>query len=254
MKKIHILLLSIPLILLGCKENPKNNDSQDNENSEEVIAGNTPENSLNWNGTYKGLVPCASCPGILTTVKLNSDKTFEKSDLYLDSKDGYFKEKGTFAFTEDGSKITLISEKDTVVYNLDENQSNQSKQLNKEEKEIASELADLYLLTKVSDGNVEFSNNPVRGFLIMGHEVASFEPIESSKVYWINDSKDGSLAKLYKQKTKNQVKPYIPVMAELVLKTSNAKQDGFAQDYDGIIDLVEIKSVENITPENYKAK
>ena len=43
-------------------------------------------------------------------------------------------------------------------------------------------------------------------------------------------------------------------MAELVLKTSNAKQDGFAQEYDGIIDLVEIKSVENITPENYKAK
>ena len=255
MKKIHILLLSIPLSLLGCKENPKNSDQDSvNENSKEVIDENTPENSLSWNGTYKGLVPCASCPGILTTVKLNTDKTFEKSDFYLDSKDGYFKDKGTFTFTEDGSKITLVSKKDTVVYNLDENQSNQSKQLNKEEKEIASELADLYLLTKVSDGNVEFSNNPVKGFLIMGHEVASFEPIESSKVYWINDSKDGSLAKLYNKKTKNQETPYTPVMAELVLKNSEATKNGFAQDYDGMIDLVEIKSVESITPQNYKAK
>lgn len=252
MKKIQILLLSIPLCLLGCKENSKNNNQEKaNENSEEVIDGYTSEDSLSWNGTYKGLVPCASCPGILTTVKLNKDKTFEKSDFYLESKDGYFKDQGTFTFTEDGGKITLNSDKDTVVYTFDINHSNQ---LDKEEKEISSELADKYILTKLSDANVNLSNNPLKGFLIMGEEVASFQPIESSKVYWINDSKDGSLAKLYNEKTKNQKKPYFPVMAELVLKSSDATNKAFANEYDGSADLVEVKWVEMITPENYRAK
>lgn len=252
MKKIYILLLSIPLFLLGCNDNPKNKDQQtDEKNSEEVIDAQSAENSLSWNGTYKGLVPCASCPGILTTVKLNNDKTFEKSEFYLGSKDGYFKEKGTFTFTEDGDKITLNSGNDSVVYTFEKDPS---EQLNKEEQDIASELADLYILNKLSDANIEFSNNAVKGFLIMGDEVASFEPIESSKVYWINDSKEGSLAKLYKEKTKNQEKPYTPVMAELVLKNSDAPKDGFAKEYDGLVDLVEVKSVEIITPENYKTK
>ncbi|MGO3181991.1 MAG: copper resistance protein NlpE [Aequorivita sp.] len=249
MKKIYILLLSIPLSIIGCKENPKN-DHQENSkaNSEKVIDGDTSKDLLNWNGTYKGLVPCASCPGILTTVKLNDDKSFEKSDFYLDSKDGYFKEKGTFTFAEDGSKITMISGEDTLVYTFDKNHSNK---LSTEEKEISSELAAKYVLTKLSDAAVEFSDTPVKGFLIMGHEVSSFEPVGSSKVYWVKDSKDASLAKLYKEKTKNQEKPYSPVMAELVLKNSDATKEAFAKDYDGMADLVEVKSVETITPDNY---
>lgn len=249
MKKTYILLLSIPLILFGCKENPKNStDELVNGSSEKATDQATPENPISWEGTYKGLVPCASCPGILTTVKLNKDKTFEKSDFYLESKDGYFKENGTFSFSEDGSKITMASGKDTIVYTFNENQSNQ---LTKEEKEIASEIADRYVLTKLSDTTVTFSKNPVKGFLTMGHEVATFEPIETSKVYWINDSKDGTLAKIYNEKTKNQEKPYTPLMAVLVLKSSEGSKDGFAKNYDGFVDLVEVKSVDPITPDNY---
>jgi len=251
MKKIHILFLAIPLSILGCKDNPKNNDQEQvNENSEEVLDEKNLENSSSWEGTYKGLLPCASCPGILTTVKLNNDKTFEKSDFYLDSKDGYFKEKGSFSFTENDGKITMISSKDTVVYTFDENQSNI---LNQEEKEIASELADKYVLTKLSDADVKFSNNPVKGFLTIGHEVSSFQPIGSSKVYWVNDSNDGKLAKLYNEKTKSQEKPYTPLMAELVLKNSTSEKEGFADEYDGLVDVVEVKSVEVITTENYSA-
>ncbi len=252
MKKIHILLLAIPLSLFGCKETPKNDDQNKvNEDSEQAIDTNTAEDSINWKGTYIGLVPCASCPGILTTVKLNDDKTFEKTEFYLGSKDGYFKDKGTFTFKDDGDKINLNSGKDTAIYTFERTHS---EKLDKEEQEIASEIADLYVLTKLSDANLEFSNNAVKGFLIMGHEVASFEPLGSSKVYWINDLKDGSLAKLYNDKTKNQKESYTPVVAELVLKNSGAAKDGFAKDYDGSLDVVEVKSVETITPENYSAK
>lgn len=252
MKKIHILLLAIPLGLFGCKDNQKNSDKkQVNEGSEEVIAGYSSEDSLSWKGTYQGLVPCASCPGILTTVKLYNDQTFEKSDFYLDSEDGYFEEKGNFTFSEDGDKITMTSEKDTVVYNFGENQS---EQLSKEEKEISSEITNLYILSKLSDSTVEFSNKPVKGFFIMGDQVASFEPIGSSKIYWINDSKDGSLAKLYNQKTKNQNKPYTPLMAELVLKVSESSNENLERKYEGKVDVIEIKSLANITLENYKLK
>lgn len=252
MKYIYILLLGIPLCIVGCKETPKNTDQEQvNAKSKEVIDSNKPESSISWEGTYKGLVPCASCPGILTTIKLNNDKTFEKSDFYLESKDGYFKDKGTFSFTADGDKVTMISAKDTLVYTFDKNQSSQ---LTQEEKEIASEITHKYVLTKLSDADVEFSKNPIKGFLTIGPEVATFEPIGFSKVYWINDLKDGSLTKFYNEKTKNQEKPYTPVMAELVLKNSDAIKEGFAKEYDGLVDVVEIKSVENITPENYEAK
>ena len=78
MKKTYILALSVTFALLGCKESQE----KTKEESIEIIENHTAEKVLDWDGTYKGFLPCASCPGILTTIKLNNDKTFEKSDLY----------------------------------------------------------------------------------------------------------------------------------------------------------------------------
>lgn len=247
MKKIFILSLGLCLGFIGCKDNSKNNPEEDVVIVEDEVL--TLEDSLSWNGTYQGLVPCASCPGILTTVRLGKDKTFEKTEFYLESEDGYFKRKGNFMFSPDGGKITLTSDKDTLVYLFDENHSDQ---LNREQKEIAAELADQYVLTKLSEANVQFTDDPVKGMLIIENETSSFQPIGSSKVFLIKDLENGLLAKKYEEKT-NKKHP-MPVLAELVLKNREASNEDMENNYDGVLNLVEVKSIERITPENYNVK
>ncbi|PIE46796.1 MAG: hypothetical protein CSA42_06425 [Gammaproteobacteria bacterium] len=249
MKKIHLLTLSITLTLLGCqgfahKENPESIKTK----STATFDGHTAETSLDWDGTYKGLLPCASCPGILTTVKLNADKTFVKSDFYLESKEGYLNDKGVFSFSEDGGKVILKSNKGTTIYAVGENKLIL---LDKDGKAATSTLAEMYKLTKLDDQDIEFTNKPIKGLLTFGHEVSVFEPLNSAKTYWINDFKDARLTKLYHNTTGNQSAPYTPVVAELVLKDNNNLKQGFAEQYDGVVDVINIKSVERITPTNY---
>lgn len=45
-------------------------------------------------GTYKGLLPCASCPGIESTVIFSSDGKVQKTDLYTDKDENSFSSSG----------------------------------------------------------------------------------------------------------------------------------------------------------------
>ena len=70
--------------------------------------GDTTENSVDWNGTYKGELPCADCEGIATTIELKSDNTFvQKNEYKGKGKDNTFEEKGSFEWDKYGSIITL---------------------------------------------------------------------------------------------------------------------------------------------------
>jgi uncharacterized lipoprotein NlpE involved in copper resistance len=41
-------------------------------------------NSLDWAGSYEGVLPCADCPGIKTRLVLSPDGQFELSTQYMD--------------------------------------------------------------------------------------------------------------------------------------------------------------------------
>ncbi len=112
-----VTLLLISSIFTGCSFHNLNN------NQEKVkIDEHSSKMALDWNGLYKGMLPCASCPGILTTIKLNNDETFEKTDVYLETKIGKFTEKGKFTFSKDGNKVILkYSDGSKNVYALGEN-------------------------------------------------------------------------------------------------------------------------------------
>ncbi|WCC43943.1 copper resistance protein NlpE [Tenacibaculum finnmarkense] len=257
MKKIHILALSIAIALFGCKNNEHKNNPENTVKKEDVkevvktVDSHTSEISLDWNGTYHSFFPCASCPGILTTVKLNNDKTFEKSDLYLGTENGYFDSKGTFSFTKDGGKIILKSEKasenQTTLYAVKENKLIL---LDKDGQEAASEFAEMYTLKKASNNPIDFSNKVIKGFLTFGHEVSSFRPCDAENSYWITDPSN-KLRALYYKEIGNQKTPYTPVMAELTVKNIGKDTEGFAEQYESVLETVAIKSVAAITPENY---
>ncbi len=80
-----------------------------------VDATHNSRNSLDWEGTYKGLLPCADCKGIETTVTLNSNGTYTLDQLYIGRPSGYFKQEGTFTWSDDGGTITLNQSNSTAV-------------------------------------------------------------------------------------------------------------------------------------------
>lgn len=78
-----------------------------NENWVDTV--HTSKNSLDWAGTYKGILPCENCPGIETTLSIDYDSTFEREMVYLE-KDKTEKQKGILTWSKDGRRIQLFEE------------------------------------------------------------------------------------------------------------------------------------------------
>lgn len=101
-------------------------------------------------GTYTGTLPCADCEGIETTVVIEREGSFHKSDQYITNKDvdqTLFKDKGMIDWNSKDSIVTLIStvEATKLKYKMGENQI---KSLNIDGNEVTGELAEKYILTK----------------------------------------------------------------------------------------------------------
>ena len=48
-----------------------------------INSSHTAQYSLDWKGTYKGVLPCADCKGIETEIVLNADQTYKMTRKYL---------------------------------------------------------------------------------------------------------------------------------------------------------------------------
>ncbi|PID65878.1 MAG: hypothetical protein CR975_05570 [Gammaproteobacteria bacterium] len=238
MKKIYLLSLSAAMILWSC------------QTSQHDIAG---KQRLHWQGIYNGFLPCASCPGIVTTIKLNHNKTFAKTDLYLGEKGGYFSKQGTFSFTEDGKHIVIKPKTGgKTMYAVEENRLIM---LNEAGEKSTSELATMYKLNKAADAEVVFSDKPIKGLLTFGHEVSTFRPCASLTTYWLKDFPDGQLTKHYQQKLGlPSTPPYTPVLAELVVKNTGKAEQGFAAQYAGVLQALKLNSLELLSPQNHCGK
>lgn len=140
MKK-HILYIiaciGIVATILSCKSNSSTHNSQ---------------NSLDWVGVYKGTLPCASCNGIETVIKLNNDNTYQSWTKYLDKDDEIFSDSGDLTWSKDGNVITLnsSSNQEIVKYKV---QENKILHLDQSGKIIKGDLANHYILNKESFDN-----------------------------------------------------------------------------------------------------
>lgn len=143
------LLLSITS--MGCSSSknvnrvPKELNSTPGQQHTLPIGDNS-EVSLDWAGTYRGLLPCADCPGIRTVLTLDSEGTYVLQTRYLDRGDEIFIEEGTFAWDASGSRITLSEESGGRMYLVGENRLIQ---LDGDGQRITGDLADLFVLTKM---------------------------------------------------------------------------------------------------------
>ncbi|GAA4781100.1 hypothetical protein GCM10023231_05550 [Olivibacter ginsenosidimutans] len=146
-------------LLWSCNQNPqtasKSNATEAADTTEEYIPidatsdtsdMHNAQNSLDIEGTYKGITPCADCEGISTEVTLKPDSTYILKTTYLGKGDGQSSEqKGSFTWI-DGSTIELNDMKDAPSkYFVGENTLTQ---LDMNGDKITGELADHYVLKK----------------------------------------------------------------------------------------------------------
>lgn len=69
--------------------------------------GHSSRTSLDWAGTYSGILPCASCPGIETVVTLHADGSCRLAQLYLDEHPTPLESNGRFVWNATGNMVTL---------------------------------------------------------------------------------------------------------------------------------------------------
>ena len=91
------------LCLSGCARS----DTTSPAPSASPARGDSSRNSLDWPGSYAGVLPCADCEGIETTITIRSDQTYALRTRYLGTGDAGRTREGTFAWNEEGNQITL---------------------------------------------------------------------------------------------------------------------------------------------------
>lgn len=65
--------------------------------------------SVDWEGRYIGTLPCASCPGIVTTLTVNEAGFYTLTETYLGKKGKTFHSSGKFRWDKAGICITLLT-------------------------------------------------------------------------------------------------------------------------------------------------
>ncbi|MCS6118751.1 copper resistance protein NlpE [Shewanella baltica] len=147
MNKSLCCIALLALFTTACSEAPKEDTAVDTtqvqtEATKTVPVGDTSQNSLDWAGSYEGVLPCASCEGIQTLITLQSDNSFVQETVYLGKDEKILKLMGKAAWDEKGQKITL---EDGTQYLVGENQLIM---LDTEGQRITGDLATNYVLKK----------------------------------------------------------------------------------------------------------
>lgn len=144
---MNVLLLASALVLASCGGASRRQVAGTTETAEagtEMVDMHNAENALDYHGSYKGTLPAADCPGIVTTLTLSADGRYALHMEYLE-RDVAFDEQG--AFEVEGNLLVLTPDDGGQggCYKVEENRL---RMLDGDRKPITGELADHYVLQK----------------------------------------------------------------------------------------------------------
>jgi len=109
------------------------------------VATHNSRNSLDWPGTYTGVIPSASGMGIEVRLTLRANNTYTLIYNYIGRADADFSSMGYFTWNSAGSIITLDAYTGPQFYQVGENML---RQLDLEGRVITGDLADMYILRR----------------------------------------------------------------------------------------------------------
>jgi uncharacterized lipoprotein NlpE involved in copper resistance len=104
------------------------------------------KNAIDWAGIYEGTLPCKDCDGIKTTITLNQNNTFMKTEVFLKKgKQSKQETKGLFEWNKTGDVVTLTANDKALKFKVGENNIVQLDANGQITKEKSTEL---YMLKK----------------------------------------------------------------------------------------------------------
>lgn len=109
--------------------------------------------SANIDGVYSGIVPCADCQGILTSLEVNKNDYVLRTKYLGKNDDQVYEQKGRLTWNKLGNVITLegLDAKTAAQYAV---KNNALLQLDLSGKEIEGGLANNYILYKVDQNSI----------------------------------------------------------------------------------------------------
>ena len=207
MKKSIVLALMITLSFISCKKEAEiitHEVTVDSTAVEMVSDDHNAMNSLDYQGTYVGSLPCADCEAIKTTIILTDD-SFVKEVVYKGKSKEIFRESGSFEWNKEGNTITMVGIEKPNQYFVGENVLFH---LNTDGKRIEGDLASNYELRKKvqetpvvaneskinanqSEGKITLKNSKWKLVKLYGKEVGN---TNKEKPMGITFSSDGRMS------------------------------------------------------------
>ena len=138
MTSFPVAALLLGLTLFSC-------DAQKTTTVNNADLDHTAQIALDWDGIYRGTLPCADCEGIKSTFYLMRNNTFKTINQYLGKEEASFETSGTFTWNKEGNTVTLTSANDKASYFVGENTLTL---LGQDGKKNTGSLAPHYMLTK----------------------------------------------------------------------------------------------------------
>lgn len=157
MKAQFFTALILCFFSIGCQKEYKEKTIEQNVISSDhetlkMSNEHNAQNSLDYYGTYEGVLPCADCEGIKVVVTLLKDQTFTQYYKYITNRfPNETTEKGVFKWNKDGNVLILEGSSFSKQYFVGENVLIT---LDNEGKKIEGPLADHYVLHKL-DGEIK---------------------------------------------------------------------------------------------------
>lgn len=143
MKKSAVFFAVLALALIGGCSQLSQDVKVNLASKSQISQQDNSQTSLDWQGWYKGVVPCADCAGIEQSLMLNSDNTYILQSVYQNKARDRFEEKGHFHWNKTGSIISLSN---NMTFKVGENKL---LMLDADGQMVTGELASYYILHKI---------------------------------------------------------------------------------------------------------
>lgn len=153
--KTSIYYLQIILLIIGIASCVKNETDQKNKNATDSLHSDihNSRNSLDWQGAYETILPCADCEGIQTVLRINENMSYSVFQKYLGKEGEAWNKYGRFSWDDSGNSIQLDDKMENRRLKVGENVL---LWLDNDGQVIKGALADKYKLNRIPhDGLME---------------------------------------------------------------------------------------------------
>jgi copper homeostasis protein (lipoprotein) len=137
-QNVILFLFFLFIGLISCKSIKKAQTKEIN------TTGDNSMTSVDWEGTYQGVLPCADCEGIKTRIVLQKDLSYVLETRYIGKNEEVFQTKGAFKWDSTGSRITLDGSNNQMYLVVE----NKLFHLDKDGNRITGNLENNYIMEK----------------------------------------------------------------------------------------------------------